>query len=62
MLNYDLILNELKSGKYSLKKLEELLEIPKNTLEQAKLGKRKIPKKYLGILAKEFKIEQLTTF
>ncbi len=53
---HDLILTELKSGKYSLKKIEELLNIPKNTLEQAKLGKRKIPKKYLNILAKEFKI------
>ncbi len=53
---HELILPELKSGKYSLSKLEELLNIPKNTLEQAKIGKRKIPKKYLGILANELKI------
>jgi hypothetical protein len=50
------ILTALRSGWYSLPKIEIDLGIPKNTLEQAKLGARKIPTKYLDLLIKELKL------
>ena len=56
MDNQEKILTALRSGWYSLPKIESDLGIPKNTLEQAKLGKRKIPKKYLELLIKELKL------
>jgi hypothetical protein len=53
---HEQILTALRSGWYSLAKIESDLGIPKNTLEQAKLGKRNIPSKYFDVLIKELKL------
>jgi hypothetical protein len=54
--NHNLILTELKSGKYNLTVLEKICNIPLGTLKNCNMGKRNIPQKYIETLTKEMRL------
>jgi hypothetical protein len=54
--SHEKIITILKSNLFNLNELEKLFNMPQSTLSHAISGRRKIPQKYLELLAKQLKL------